>query len=161
MYNSYSEPMYPPMNHHKAHAGGHDVDYLQLPLPVLAGTSCVDSPSKTGYAHFQNPIAVGSVEGIVDLSQDVTDAAEFYQLFGGEAPAKSDDFISSPDDLVSSSVDFVPWPDNSGFAIDAPVTALDALTGFQAPVTDFDAIIGSKDYGTNSTPPSSSVSTSI
>ena len=32
-------PMYPPMNHHKARAGGHDVDYLQLPLPVIDADS--------------------------------------------------------------------------------------------------------------------------
>ena len=55
------------------------------PLPVIAGT-LFDSLCKTGYREFQNPIAVGSVGGIVDLSQDVTDVAEFDQLLGIAAP---------------------------------------------------------------------------
>ena len=55
MYNSWSESMHSPIDHHKTRAGGHDVDYLQPPLPVTAGTSCIDSPSKMGYREFQNP----------------------------------------------------------------------------------------------------------
>ena len=103
-----------------------------------------DPPSKTSYAHFQTPIAVGSVGSMVDLSRDVTDVAEFDQLLGIEAPTKSDGFVSLSDDVVPSSDDFVHWPDSSGSAIDAPVEAFDALTGLQASVTDFDAITGSE-----------------
>ena len=88
------------------------------------------SPSKTCYTHCQNPIAVGSVGGIVDLSRDVTDVAECYKLLGLEVPTKSDGFVSSSDGFMRSCDDVVSWPDNSVIVIDAPVTELDALTGF-------------------------------
>ena len=62
--------MFPPMNHHKAHAGSHDVDYFQPPLPVTAGTSFVDSPSRLDPRGFANPDASANAGNWASLTSD-------------------------------------------------------------------------------------------
>ena len=108
MYNSCSGPTYPPINnHHKAHAGGLDVDCLPLPLPVTAGTSCVDSPSTTSYAHFQNTTAVGAMGGMIDFSSssddpDVTSVSTFVDSVAGHSDHFTDsDACAGPEASVT------------------------------------------------------------
>ena len=97
-----------------------------------------DSLSKTDYLKFQNPIAVGSVRAMVDLSQDVTDVAEFDQLLGVEAPEYVVDSFVDVDGSVDSFNGLDACADDADIHIgsDAPLIHSDDFTGWEASVID-------------------------